>query len=217
MKIFLDTADIDLIQKYNQLGIIDGVTTNPSIIANSGKKYFDIISEICKIIKGPVSAEVIATEYKSMLMQAHKILKVSDNIVIKLPITYDGIQACAALSSENIKTNMTLCFSESQALLAAKAGATFISPFIGRLDDIGQDGMELITNICNMLDNYDNLTSEVLVASVRNLKQVTDAAIIGADIVTIPPKIIDEMLRHHLTDKGLEKFLTDWNNTGQSI
>lgn len=217
MKIFADTAEISELKELVKLGAVDGVTTNPSLIAKSGKDIFEVTKEICQIIDGPVSAEVVSTESAAMIKEGLKLRKIANNIVVKIPLTWEGLKACKALSSENIMTNVTLCFSTTQALLAAKAGATFVSPFVGRIDDIGQDGMQLIADIVNIFNNYHELRTEVLVASVRNVNHVHEAAMIGADAATIPPKIIHELVKHELTDKGLEKFLEDWKKTGQRI
>lgn len=217
MKIFADTANIEELQKLNDFGLIDGVTTNPSIIASSGLDIKDAIKEICQLIKGPVSAEVVATDYDNMLREAEVLQKIASNVVIKLPITLDGLKACKKLTSQAIRTNMTLCFSVNQALLAAKAGATFVSPFVGRLEDVGEDGMGLIEDIVVAFDNYGNLDTEILVASVRNTAHIESAAVIGAHAATLPVQIIYEMAEHKLTDAGLKKFLLDWKKTGKKI
>lgn len=218
MKIFADTADIEELTRLVDIGgIIDGVTTNPSLIAKSGQDIFAVTKEICQIVSGPVSAEVVATEYSQMMKEAEKLCDIADNIVIKLPITFDGLKACKTLYDQNIDTNMTLCFSVSQALLAAKSGATFVSPFVGRLDDIGQRGMDLIKDIVQVFRNYPDLKTKVLAASIRNIEHVTEAAVIGADAATLPTKIINDLVKHELTDKGLTKFLDDWQKTGQRI
>nr|WP_312970089.1 fructose-6-phosphate aldolase [Brucella intermedia] len=216
MKFFVDTADVKEIRELNDLGLVDGVTTNPSLILKSGRDIIEVTKEICNIVKGPVSAEVAATEYEQMMKEAAVISKIADNICIKLPVTLDGLKACKALSFEGHKVNMTLCFSANQALLAAKAGATFISPFIGRLDDTGINGMELIAEIRTIYDNYDFRT-EILAASVRTVNHVKEAALIGADVVTAPPATLKALVKHPLTDKGLETFLADWAKTGQKI
>ncbi|ABS13819.1 MULTISPECIES: fructose-6-phosphate aldolase [Brucella/Ochrobactrum group] len=216
MKFFVDTADVKEIRELNDLGLVDGVTTNPSLILKSGRDIIEVTKEICNIVKGPVSAEVAATEYEQMMKEAAVIAKIADNICIKLPVTLDGLKACKALSSDGHKVNMTLCFSANQALLAAKAGATFISPFIGRLDDTGINGMELIAEIRTIYDNYDYRT-EILAASVRTVNHVKEAALIGADVVTAPPATLKALVKHPLTDKGLETFLADWAKTGQKI
>ncbi|MEK9531493.1 MAG: fructose-6-phosphate aldolase [Alphaproteobacteria bacterium] len=216
MKLFLDTADINEITDLNKTGMIDGITTNPSLIAKSGRNIIQTIEEICGIVSGPVSAEVTATDYDGMMREGARLAEIASNVTVKLPLTVDGLRACASLSEDNIMVNVTLCFSATQALLAAKAGASFISPFVGRLDDIGADGMNLISEIAEIYANYDYST-EILVASVRGVQHVVDAALIGADVATIPPKIMSQMYKHPLTDKGLADFLSDWESTGQSI
>lgn len=217
MKIFLDTANTEEIRKFLDIGLVDGVTTNPSLIAESGRDFFEVITEISSMVIGPVSAEVIATDSKGMLAEARKLSKISKHVTIKVPLTFEGLKTCHILSAEGIMVNVTLCFSATQALLAAKAGATFVSPFIGRLDDIGQDGMNLIEEICGIFYEYPNINTQVLVASVRHQAHVLQAAKLGADVITMPPKILEQMLKHPLTDIGLEKFLNDWNTTGQKI
>ncbi|MBO9420241.1 MULTISPECIES: fructose-6-phosphate aldolase [Stappiaceae] len=216
MKFFVDTADTAEIQELEATGLLDGVTTNPSLIAKSGKDFKDVIAEICKITNGDVSAEVAATDFDTMIKEAHVLRAIADNVVIKLPLTFDGLKACKQLTSEGTKTNVTLCFSANQALLAAKAGATYISPFIGRLDDINLDGMELIREIRVIYDNY-GFDTEILAASIRTPNHVKDSAIIGADVVTVPPATLKSLVKHPLTDKGLDAFLSDWAKTGQSI
>ena len=216
MKIFLDSADINEIRELNKSNFIDGITTNPSLIAKSGKNILEVIKEICGIVVGPVSAEVTATDYSTMILEANKLLELANNVTIKVPLTADGLKTCKTLSDKGISVNVTLCFSSSQAILAAKAGAAFISPFVGRLDDIGQNGLDLIYDIVEIYKNY-NFKTEVLVASVRGVHHVVEAAKIGADIVTIPSKTFKEMYNHPLTDKGLKSFLSDWGKTGQSI
>lgn len=216
MKLFLDTADINEITDLNKTGMVDGITTNPSLIAKSGRNIIQTIEEICGIVSGPVSAEVTATDYDGMMREGARLAEIASNVTVKLPLTVDGLRACATLSEDNIMVNVTLCFSAAQALLAAKAGASFISPFVGRLDDIGADGMNLISEIAEIYANYDYST-EILVASVRGVQHVVDAALIGADVATIPPKIMSQMYKHPLTDKGLADFLSDWESTGQSI
>ena len=210
MKFFVDTAEIDEIRALMAFGLVDGVTTNPSLIAKSGRDMVETIKEICDLVDGPVSAEVTATDLDD------KLRKIADNVAIKVPLTEAGIQACKALSDEGTSVNVTLCFSAAQAILAAKAGAAFISPFVGRLDDIGQDGMSLIEEICEIYSNYDYDT-EVLVASVRHPMHVVDAARMGAHVATVPAKVLMQMFKHPLTDKGLAAFLDDWKKTGQSI
>ena len=217
MKFFVDTAEIAEIRELATTGLLDGVTTNPSLIAKSGRKILDVIAEICEVVPGPVSAEVAATEYKQMLAEAMVLKNIAPNVCIKVPLTQDGLKACYALSQEGVMVNVTLCFSAAQALLAAKAGASFISPFIGRLDDIGQNGMELIADIVTIYDNYPNLKTEVLAASIRNPIHLIEAAKMGADVATIPPSVIKQLYAHPLTDKGLAGFLKDWAATGQSI
>lgn len=216
MKFFVDTADVKEIRELNDLGLVDGVTTNPSLIAKSGRDILEVTKEICGIVKGPVSAEVTATDFDGMMKEAAVLSKLADNICIKVPLTLDGLRACKKLTSEGRKVNVTLCFSANQALLAAKAGATYISPFIGRLDDTGINGMELIAEIRTIYDNYDFRT-EILAASVRTVNHVKEAALIGADVVTAPPATLKALVKHPLTDKGLEAFLADWAKTGQKI
>jgi transaldolase len=217
MKFFVDTADTKEIKDLAASGLLDGVTTNPSLIAKSGRKILDVIAEICAIVPGPVSAEVAATEYEQIMREAKVLRAIAKNVTIKVPLTPDGLRACKALSSDGAMVNVTLCFSAAQALLAAKAGATFISPFIGRLDDVGQDGMELIADIVQIYRNYDALKTEVLVASVRNPIHVINAAKIGAHVATLPPAVLRSLYSHPLTDKGLANFLADWAKTGQTI
>ena len=217
MKFFIDTADVGEIRDLAETGMIDGVTTNPSLIAQSGREFTDVIEEICSFIEGPVSAEVAATDAPTMIKEGHKLAKIAKNVVIKVPLTIDGLKTCKILSDEGTMVNVTLCFSAAQAILAAKVGATFISPFVGRLDDIALDGMDLISDICDIYANYQEFTTQVLVASVRSPKHVVDAASLGADVVTIPPSALRQLYNHPLTDKGLESFLNDWAGTGQSI
>ena len=216
MKFFVDTADVKEIRELNELGLLDGVTTNPSLILKAGRDIMEVTKEICAIVDGPVSAEVTATDYAEIMREAAVLAKIADNICIKLPLTLDGLKACKALTSDGHKTNVTLCFSANQALLAAKAGATFISPFIGRIDDIGIDGIELIAEIRQIYDNYDFRT-EILAASIRTVNHVKQAALIGADVATVPPATLKALVKHPLTDKGLEMFLADWAKTGQKI
>lgn len=217
MKFFVDTADIKEIKELNDLGLLDGVTTNPSLILKSGGSITDVTKEICSVVEGPVSAEVVATEYKQMMREAEVLAKIADNVCIKVPLTLDGLKACKSIRNDmNRLVNVTLCFSANQALLAAKAGASFISPFVGRIDDTGADGMELIQEIRQIYDNYDFAT-EILVASVRTVNHVKQAALIGADVVTAPPATLKALVKHPLTDKGLEQFLADWAKTGQKI
>ena len=216
MKIFIDSADLNEIKSLNDTGLIDGVTTNPSLIAKSGLNFIDAIEQICNIVGGPVSAEVTATDADTMILEGKKLSKIASNVVIKVPLTVDGLKACKNFSNENIKVNVTLCFSAAQAILAAKAGATYISPFIGRLDDIGADGINLISEIVDIYDLHDFKT-EVLAASIRSVQDIVDSAKLGAHVATIPPKILQSMYGHPLTDKGLNAFLKDWEKTGQSI
>ncbi|MRG71533.1 fructose-6-phosphate aldolase [Alphaproteobacteria bacterium HT1-32] len=216
MKFFIDTADVTEIRDINETGMVDGVTTNPSLIAKSGAKIADVIAEICDIVDGPVSAEVTATDYAGMMKEGQYLAAIANNVAVKVPLTVDGLRTCKALTGAGTMVNVTLCFSSAQALLAAKAGATFISPFVGRLDDIGQDGMELIGDICDIYAAYDFAT-EVLVASVRSPLHVVRAAHMGADVATLPPATLRQLYNHPLTDKGLKAFLDDWEKTGQSI
>ena len=217
MEFFLDTAEVKVIKKLSETGLVDGITTNPSLIAKSGKDFFKTLKEISKIIKGPISAEVTALDSKGMVQEAKKLSQISKNIVIKLPLTEEGLKTCKFLSKKKIKTNVTLCFSAAQALLAAKCGATYISPFVGRLDDIGENGMSLIQDIKSIYMNYSNLKTKILVASVRTTEHVIQSAIIGADVVTLPPATLKELSKHPLTDKGLDAFLKDWKKTKQKI
>jgi transaldolase len=209
MKFFIDTANLEEIKKGLEMGMVDGVTTNPSLIAKEKQSFEEIIAEICKLVDGPVSAEVVSLEAEGMLIEAKKLAKIADNIVIKIPMIVEGLKAVKKLSAEGIKTNVTLVFSCAQALLAAKAGASFVSPFVGRLDDIGTPSMDLISDIATVYDNY-GYQSEIIVASVRNPQHVMDAALIGADIATIPFKVITQLAKHPLTDIGIEQFLADW-------
>jgi transaldolase len=208
MKFFIDTADLHEIREAQKMGAIDGVTTNPSLVAKTGRRYLDIVKEICEVVDGPISAEVLSTDYDGMMREAREWHAVHANIVVKLPLTQDGLKAVRTCAKESIDTNVTLCFSPNQALLAAKAGARFISPFVGRLDDISQDGMELIQQIVTIYRNYD-FDTEVLVASVRHPVHVTQAAMLGADVCTIPFKVIEQLIKHPLTDAGLAKFVED--------
>jgi len=217
MKFFVDTAEIAEIRDLAATGLLDGVTTNPSLIAKSGRKITEVIAEICDIVPGPVSAEVAATEYKQMLMEAAVLLRIAKNVTIKVPLTPDGLKTCHALSQEGISVNVTLCFSAGQALLAAKAGAAFISPFVGRLDDVGANGMDLIADIVQIYANYPAIKTEVLVASIRHPIHLIEAAKMGADVATMPPAVIRGLYNHPLTDKGLAAFLKDWAATGQTI
>ena len=216
MKFFLDTAIVDEIKEYADTGLVDGVTTNPSLIVKSGRKIEDVIAEICDIIPGPVSAEVVATEYDAMMEEGRGLAKIADNVVVKVPLTEDGLKACYGFSQEGIKVNVTLCFSPLQALLAAKSGATFISPFIGRVDDIGLDGLQLIADIKEIYDNY-GFSTQILAASIRHPFHMLEAAKLGADVATLPAKVLGQMYKHPLTDKGLDAFLKDWAQSGQKI
>jgi transaldolase len=217
MKFFVDTADIAEIAELNETGLLDGVTTNPSLVAKTGKDFVSTIKEICKIVKGPVSAEVTATDHATMLAEGRKLAALATNVAVKVPLTVDGLKTCKALSDDGIMVNVTLCFSAAQAILAAKAGATFISPFVGRLDDIGQDGMQLIADIVRIYNNYPDFKTEVLVASIRHPIHLIESAKIGADVATLPPNVLKGLVKHPLTDRGLEAFLADWKKTGQSI
>jgi transaldolase len=216
MKFFVDTADINDIRELAETGLLDGVTTNPSLIHKSGRDFMEVTREICSIVPGPVSAEVVATEHAEMMREAEILRKIAPNIAIKVPLTVDGLKTCKALRSEGTMVNVTLCFTANQALLAAKAGASFISPFVGRLDDVGTEGMQLISDIRLIYDNYDFAT-EILVASVRHPIHVFEAAKIGADVMTAPPAVIRQLFKHPLTDRGLEAFIADWQKTGQKI
>ena len=216
MKFFLDTADVNQIRDLNDSGLVDGVTTNPSLIYKNGGDIFKTIAEICDIIDGPVSAETVASDHETMLAEGLKLAKIADNIAVKVPLTMAGLKTCRALRCEGIMVNVTLCFSSAQAILAAKADASFISPFVGRLDDIGQNGITLIEDIVQCYDNYD-FDTQILVASIRGPQHVVRAAQIGADIATMPPAILTQMSKHPLSDSGLEAFLNDWQKTGQSI
>ena len=216
MKFFADTAEISEIRELAQTGLLDGVTTNPSLIHKSGRNFLDVVKEISAVVSGPVSAEVVALDYDGMIREAEVLRKIADNIAVKVPLTPAGLKACKSLTADGTMVNVTLCFSSAQALLAAKAGATFISPFVGRHDDVGFDGMELIADIRLIYDNYD-FPTQILVASVRSPMHVVDAAKIGADVMTAPPKIIWQLFKHPLTDVGIESFLKDWEATGQKI
>ena len=217
MKFFVDTADVAEIRELNDLGLLDGVTTNPSLIAKAGRDFKTIIAEICAIVPGPVSAEVAAIDTEGMLREGRVLAKIAKNVTVKVPLTWDGLKACRTLTGEGTMVNVTLCFSANQALLAAKAGATFVSPFIGRLDDMGLEGMDLIREIRTIYDNYPALRTEILAASIRTVGHVRDAALIGADVATVPAAILKSLVKHPLTDKGLELFLADWKKTGQKI
>ncbi len=217
MKFFADTSDIDDIKKLNEAGMLDGVTTNPSIIAKSGRDFIPLIEEICDIVEGPVSAEVASTDYETMSKEGAKLAAIADNVAVKVPLTPAGLRVCKELSDKGTMVNVTLCFSPGQALLAAKAGAAFISPFVGRLDDICQDGLSLIADILRIYENYESFDTEVLVASVRNPIHIIESAKMGAHVVTCPPSVIHQLYSHPLTDKGLAAFVEDWKKTGQSI
>lgn len=216
MKFFADTAEIDAIKELAETGLLDGVTTNPSLIAKSGQDFLEVTRQICAIVDGPVSAEVVALDHATMMKEAEILRKIADNVCIKVPLTIDGLKTCRKLTEEGTMVNVTLCFSANQALLAAKAGATFVSPFVGRHDDNGANGMELIRDIRTIYDNYA-FDTEILVASVRHATHVLESALIGADVATMPPKVIMSLAQHVLTDKGIEGFLADWKTTGQNI
>ena len=216
MKFFVDTADVDAIADLNDLGFVDGVTTNPSLIMKSGRDILEVTKEICDMVEGPVSAEVVAMEYDEMIKEGRKLAEIAENIAVKVPLTWSGLKTCKTLSSEGKMVNVTLCFSANQALLAAKAGASFISPFIGRLDDINIDGLELIEDIRTIYDNFD-FETEILAASIRTVNHISDCAKIGADVVTAPPNVLQNLAKHPLTDKGLDAFMEDWAKTGQKI
>jgi transaldolase len=216
MKFFADTAEIAEIRELAELGLLDGVTTNPSLVQKSGRDFIEVLKEIVKVCDGPISAEVVALDYPAMMREAEVLRKVAKNIAIKVPMTPDGLKACKALTGDGTMVNVTLCFSAAQALLAAKSGATFISPFVGRLDDVATDGMSLIADIRMIYDNYD-FSTQILVASVRHPMHIVEAAKIGADVMTAPPKIILQLFKHPLTDAGIASFLKDWQATGQKI
>ena len=216
MKFFIDTADVAAIAELNDLGMVDGVTTNPSLILKSGRDILEVTREICSIVKGPVSAEVVALNADDMIAEGRKLAAIAPNIAVKVPLTWDGLKACKVLSGEGFMVNVTLCFSVNQALIAAKVGATFISPFVGRLDDINLDGLELISDIRTVYDNY-GFETQILAASIRTANHLSQCALIGADVVTAPPAVIKALASHVLTDKGLEQFMADWAKTGQKI
>jgi len=216
MKFFIDTAEISEIEELMALGIVDGVTTNPSLILKSGRNIIDVLKEICKLVPGPVSAEVVSTDAKTMVQEGKELLKISNNIAVKVPMTWEGLKACKILSDNGVMVNVTLCFSANQALLGAKAGATFISPFVGRLDDVNIDGMELIADIRDIYDNY-GFTTEILVASIRTVNHISQSAIIGADVITAPTNVLKIIIDHPLTEIGLTAFTKDWGKTGQKI
>ena len=218
MKFFIDTADVAEIADLAASGLVDGVTTNPSLVAKSGRNFLDVVREICELVPGPVSAEVTAVDHDGMLAEGRKLARIAPNVCVKVPLTWDGLKTCKALSSEGTQVNVTLCFTPGQALLAAKAGAAFVSPFVGRLDDVGYEGMQLIADIVEIYKNYpDTLRTEVLVASVRGPNHVIEAARLGAHVATLPPKVLRDLALHPLTDKGLAAFLKDWEKTGQRI
>jgi len=217
MKFFVDTADVAEIRELAATGLLDGVTTNPSLVAKTGRDFKTVVAEICEIVPGPVSAEVTALAAPGMIAEGRELARIAKNVAVKVPLTWEGLKACKALTSEGTMVNVTLCFSANQALLAAKAGATFVSPFIGRLDDIGLDGMELIREIRTIYDNYIELSTDILAASIRTVNHVKEAALIGADVATVPPSILKALVNHPLTDKGIETFLADWKKTGQKI
>ena len=217
MKFFVDTADVAEIKELAATGLLDGVTTNPSLVAKAGRDFKEIVTEICKLVPGPVSAEVAAIDYDGMMKEAEVLRRIASNVAIKVPLTMDGLKACKALTSDGTMVNVTLCFSANQALLAAKAGATFVSPFIGRLDDIGLNGMDLIREIRQIYDNYPGLSTDILAASIRTVNHVKEAALIGADVATIPPSILKALVKHPLTDAGIATFVADWKKTGQKI
>ena len=217
MKFFVDTADVGEIKDLAATGLLDGVTTNPSLVAKANRDFKTIIAEICAVVDGPVSAEVAALDHEGMLREGRILAKIARNVAVKVPLTWDGLKTCKILSGEGTMVNVTLCFSANQALLAAKAGATFVSPFVGRLDDVGLDGMDLIREIRTIYDNYPELGTEILAASIRTVGHVREAALIGADVVTVPPSILKALVQHPLTDKGLAQFVADWAKTGQKI
>ena len=216
MKFFIDTADIQAISELDEMGLVDGVTTNPSLIMKSGRDIIEVTKEICSLVKGPVSAEVVATDASSMIKEGEKLAKIASNIAVKVPLTWDGLRTCKELTSQGYMVNVTLCFSANQALLAAKAGATFISPFIGRLDDINIDGMDLISEIRTIYDNFE-FDTQILGASIRTVNHITQCALVGADVITAPPNVLKQLAEHPLTSKGLELFMKDWAKTGQKI
>lgn len=217
MKFFVDTADINEIKDLASTGLLDGVTTNPTLIAKSGKQFIPLIEEICAVVDGPVSAEVASTDYETMIKEARRLAQIADHVAIKVPLTPAGLKVCKEMSDEGRMVNVTLCFSPAQAILAAKAGATFVSPFVGRLDDLAQDGMGLIADIVTIYNNYPEFYTEVLVASIRHPIHIVESAKMGADVVTCPPSVIKQLYNHPLTDKGLATFVDDWKKTGQSI
>ena len=217
MKFFIDSADISEIEDLAETGMVDGVTTNPTLVSQTGRNFTDVVADICKVVEGPVSAEVTATDSPTMIEEGRRLAAIADNVAVKVPLTQDGLKACRVLRQGGAMVNVTLCFSTAQAILAAKVGASFISPFVGRLDDIATDGMQLIEEIVEVYDQYDDFTTEVLVASIRHPMHVVEAARMGADVATVPPKVLRQMFQHPLTEKGLAAFLDDWAKTGQTI
>lgn len=217
MLFFLDTADVKELEELVHYGMVDGVTTNPSLFSKIGGNFYETAKEICRLVDGPVSLEVSSTDFDSILKEGEKLLNVSDNVVLKFPMTWDGVRACKHFSDQGVEVNMTLCFSANQALIAAKAGAAYVSPFIGRLDDIGQDGLSLIDEIMNVFRNYSYLDTKILAASVRNVSHVHQLALMGVDVITMPPKIMKQLLDHPLTDSGLVQFTKDWAKSGMKI
>ncbi len=217
MKFFVDTADVEVIRDLADTGLLDGVTINPSLVMKTGRPFLDAVAEICELVDGPVSAEVAATDYPTMIKEARRLASIADNVAVKVPLTRDGLRTCREMSEVGTMVNVTLCFSAAQAILAAKAGAAFVSPFVGRLDDVATDGMDLIESVVDIYDNYPGWSTEVLVASVRHPLHVVAAASLGAHVVTVPPKVIEQLFAHPLTDKGLAAFVADWERTGQSI
>jgi transaldolase len=217
MKFFVDTANLAEIEELSATGLLDGVTTNPTLVAGAKRDFKELIAEICRLVAGPVSAEVAATDAEGMLREGRVLAKIAGNVAVKVPMTWDGLKVCRTLTGEGTMVNVTLCFSTNQALLAAKAGATFISPFVGRLDDAGADGMDLIREIRAIYDNYPDLKTQILAASIRNVGHVKSAALIGADVATVPPSVLRALVAHPLTEKGLQQFVADWQKTGQRI
>lgn len=217
MKFFVDTADASEIRDLAESGLVDGVTTNPSLVARTGRKFLEVVREICDLVDGPVSAEVTATDHETMVREGRKLAQLAANVAVKVPLTPDGLKTCRVLAGDGARVNVTLCFSAGQAILAAKAGAAYVSPFIGRLDDIGRDGMRLIADIVEIYRRYDDFATEVLVASVRSPNQIVEAAKLGAHVATLPPRVLRQLFDHPLTDRGLDAFLADWGRTGQSI
>ena len=217
MKFFVDTADVNEIRDLAESGLVDGVTTNPSLIARTGRKFLEVVREICDLVDGPVSAEVAATDHETMVREGRKLAQLAGNIAVKVPLTPDGLKTCRVLAGDGARVNVTLCFSAGQAILAAKAGAAYVSPFIGRLDDVSRDGMRLIADIVEIYRRYDDFATEVLVASVRSPNQIVEAAKLGAHVATLPPQVLRRLFDHPLTDRGLDAFLADWDRTGQSI